>query len=74
MNDLRLPRLNLYLIAASLVIIVIGLTVMYIGPDSEANFEPDIFSFRRITVGPVITFIGFISVIFAILWRKKSKH
>lgn len=63
----RLPAFNLYLIAASLLIIVIGLIVMYIGPDSEANFEPDIFSDRRIIVAPIIILIGFLSVIFSIL-------
>lgn len=73
-EDKRLPLLNLYLIAASLVIIVVGLVVMYIGPDSESSFEPAIFSTRRIVIGPIITFIGFISVIVSILWQKKSKH
>lgn len=73
-EDKRLPLLNLYLIAASLVIIVVGLVVMYIGPDSESTFEPEIFSTRRIVIGPIITFIGFISVIVSILWQKKSKH
>ena len=63
----RLPLFNLYLIAASVVIVVIGLILMYVGPDSEANFEPDIFSFRRIVVAPVVCFIGFVSLIAAIL-------
>lgn len=63
----RLPLFNLYLIAVSVVIVVIGLILMYVGPDSEANFEPDIFSFRRIVVAPVVCFIGFVSLIAAIL-------
>lgn len=63
----RLPLFNLYLIAVSVVIVVMGLILMYVGPDSEANFEPDIFSFRRIVVAPVVCFIGFVSLIAAIL-------
>jgi len=73
-EEQRLPVFNLYLIAISLCIIVIGLVIMFVGPDSEANFEPDIFSFRRTTVGPLIAFFGFVSVIFSILCQKRSKH
>ncbi|MBO6034884.1 MAG: DUF3098 domain-containing protein [Paludibacteraceae bacterium] len=65
--DKRLPAFNLYLIAASVAIIVIGLVLMYVGPDSEANFEPDIFSVRRIDVAPVVCLVGFLSLIGAIL-------
>lgn len=72
-DNKRLPLFNIILIAASVAVIIIGLILMYIGPDSEANFEPDIFSVRRITVAPIIVFIGFISVIISILCPK-SKH
>ena len=65
--DKRLPVFNLYLIAVSVAVVVIGLIIMYVGPDSEAGFEPDIFSFRRIVVAPIICFIGFISLIASIL-------
>ena len=71
--DKRLPVFNLYLIAASVAIIVIGLIIMYVGPDSEANFEPDIFSARRIIVAPIVCFIGFISLIAAILWKPSKR-
>lgn len=65
--DKRLPAFNLYLIAISLVIVVIGFILMYIGPDSEANFEPDIFSVRRIEVAPIVSLVGFLLLIGAIL-------
>ncbi|MBQ1652097.1 MAG: DUF3098 domain-containing protein [Paludibacteraceae bacterium] len=65
--DKRLPAFNLYLIAISVAIVVIGLILMYIGPDSEANFEPDIFSVRRICVAPIVCLVGFLSLIGAIL-------
>ena len=43
------------------------------GAPSGEVYNPDIFSFRRITVGPMISLFGFISMIFAILFRPKKK-
>ena len=67
-----LPKLNLILIAVSLVIIVVGFALM-VGTPSGEEYNPDIFSFRRITVGPMIALFGFVSMIFAILFRAKKK-
>jgi hypothetical protein len=65
------PTLNLILIAVSFVIIVIGFALM-VGEPSGEVYNPDIFSFRRITVGPMIALFGFVSMIFAILFRGKK--
>jgi len=67
-----LPKLNLILIAVSFVIIVIGFALM-VGAPSGETYNPDIFSFRRITVGPMISLAGFVLMIFAILFRAKKK-
>ena len=67
-----LPKFNLILIAVSFVIIVIGFALM-VGAPSGEEYNPDIFSFRRITVGPMIALFGFVSMLFAILYRGKKK-
>ena len=67
-----LPKLNLILIAVSVVIIVLGFALMAGEPSGEV-YNPDIFSFRRITVGPMISLFGFVCMIFAILFRTKKK-
>jgi hypothetical protein len=67
-----IPTLNLILIAVSFVIIVVGFGLM-VGAPSGEEYNPDIFSFRRITVGPMIALFGFVSMIFAILFRAKKK-
>jgi len=67
-----LPKLNLILIAISVVIIVIGFALMAGEPSGEV-YNPDIFSFRRITVGPMIALFGFVFMLFAILFRGKKK-
>ena len=65
-----LPKLNLIMIAVSFVIIVLGFCLM-VGEPSGEVYNPDIFSFRRITVGPMISLFGFVCMIFAIVFRKK---
>ena len=67
-----LPKLNLILIAVSVVIIVLGFALMAGEPSGEV-YNPDIFSFRRITVGPMISLFGFAFLLFAILFRAKKK-
>jgi len=67
-----LPKLNLILMAVSVVIIVIGFALMAGEPSGEV-YNPDIFSFRRITVGPMISLFGFVFMLFAILFRGKKK-
>ncbi len=67
-----LPKLNLILIAVAFVIIVIGFVLMVGAPSGEV-YNPEIFSFRRITVGPMVSLFGFVFMIFAILFRAKKK-
>jgi hypothetical protein len=37
-------------------------------------FNPDIFSFRRITLAPMISLFGFLFIIVAILYQPKKKQ
>lgn len=67
-----LSKLNLILIAVSFAIIVLGFALMAGEPSGEV-YNPDIFSFRRITVGPMISLFGFVMMLFAILFRPKKK-
>ena len=39
----------------------------------EGGFNPDIFSTRRIVVGPLLSFLGFLLMAFAILVDPKKK-
>lgn len=73
-NDKKfgLNKINLILILVAFAIIVIGFITMT-GSTTETKFNPDIFSTRRIIVGPVISFVGFIFMIFAIMFKQKTK-
>ena len=68
----NLPKLNAILVAVAFVIIVAGMFLMIGEPSGATEYNPDIFSFRRINVGPMISFFGFLFMIVAILWRRKK--
>ena len=67
-----LPKLNIILIAISFLIIIAGFALMAGAPSGEV-YNPDIFSFRRITLGPMIALFGFVSMVVSILWKGKKK-
>lgn len=67
-----LSKINIILIAVGFAIIVLGFVLMT-GSTTLINYNPDVFSFRRITVGPMISFFGFFFIIFAILFKRKVK-
>jgi uncharacterized membrane protein len=71
-NKFAFTRTNYILTAVGMAVIIIGLLLMT-GPNSTNDFfEPDIFSVRRIKVAPVVTLIGFITVIVAIAYKPKT--
>ena len=67
-----LPKLTIILIAVSFLIIIVGFALMAGAPSGEV-YNPDIFSFRRITIGPMIALFGFVSMVVSILWKGKKK-
>ncbi len=70
-----LQRKNFIFMIASGLLIVLGFLLMLGGSSTPEQFNPDIFSTRRIVVGPTIAFIGFILMGASIAWtpRKKQK-
>lgn len=43
------------------------------GSEDGVSFNPEIFSTRRIVIGPMVALFGFFFEIFAILWNPKKK-
>lgn len=66
-------KINLILIAIAFGIIVLGFALM-VGQPSGVEYNPDIFSTRRITVGPMIALFGFVMMLVGILYRPKNKE
>lgn len=71
--EMPLVRINFILMAVSAVIIIVGFLLMLGGNSGSEGFNPDIFSTRRIVVGPTMAFIGFVAMGIAIIYRPKSK-
>lgn len=72
-EDMPLGRRNFIGMAAAGALIVIGFLLM-LGPSSTVDaFEPDIFSTRRIVVGPALAFVGFIAMAMAIIVKSDKK-
>jgi len=69
-----LGKKNYIILAAGFALIIIGFILMAGGKSEDPNiFNPEIFSFRRITLAPIFILIGFIIEIFAIMWKPKNK-
>lgn len=71
-NDKNMPLTmrNYILIAIGLVVIVIGFVLMAGGTKATPEeFSYDIFSWRRITLAPIVVVAGFAFEIFAIMKR-----
>jgi len=70
-----LGKENYKLMAIGFAIIVIGFILMAGGGSDDPNvFSPDIFSFRRITLAPIVLLFGFAFEIYAIMKKPKSNN
>ena len=67
-----LTRTNFIAMAVSAAPIILGFVLMLGGSTTETEFNPDIFSTRRIVVGPAVAFIGFVAMAIAIIIRPKK--
>lgn len=73
-DRLPLTRTNFILMACAGVVIILGFLLMLGGGNDSGVFNPEIFSTRRVVVGPTIAFLGFIFMGVAIMWpQKKTK-
>ncbi len=71
-RNLAFGKVNFIMLAIGLAIVIIGFILLSGGSSTETTFDPSIFSARHIKVAPVVTFIGFISIIGAIIYRPKD--
>lgn len=66
-------KANYLMMGGCILLIIIGFLLMAGGGSGDNGFNPDIFSTRRIVVGPAITFIGFLLMAFAILYSPSRR-
>lgn len=76
-GKVRMPfgRTNFLMMGGCLLLIIVGFMLMSGGGSAQDTaFNPEIFSIRRIVVGPAMTFLGFLFMAFAIIWSPKVKR
>ena len=73
-NSFALGKINYILIAISFAFVILGFALMAGGSSTPDNYNPDIFSWRRIVLGPTISFIGFVFIVVAIMYKGKNKE
>jgi len=71
--EMALDKVNYRLLAIAFIIVVIGFLLMTgSSNDNPAVFNEDIYSFRRITLAPVVVLFGFLFGIYAILKKPSA--
>lgn len=73
-KNLAFGRTNFILLAIGMAVVILGFILMGGDGSSAELFNEDIFSVRRIKVAPVVCFLGFIFMIFAIVYKPKTKE
>lgn len=62
---------NYFIMAAGLLVLIIGYALMAGGKQGGPGFNyEEIYSFRRITLAPILIVLGFAIEVFAIFYRK----
>lgn len=72
-SNMPLGRNNFIVMIIAGVMIVAGFLLMLGGSSTPEQFNPDIFSTRRIVVGPAICFLGFVVMAIAVCLVPRKK-
>lgn len=72
-RKMPLEKANFIAMAIAGALIVIGFLLMLGGSSTTEEFNPDIFSTRRVVIGPFIAFIGYVAMAVAIIAKFRKK-
>lgn len=71
-SGLALPKENYKILLIGLAAVILGFILMSGGgSENPAEFDPEIFSFRRITLAPFVVMLGYGVVLYGIMKRPK---
>ncbi len=74
-TGLALSKENYILLAIGFGIILLGFILMLGGGSDDPNvFSEELFSFRRITLAPIVILLGFVFEIYAIMKKPKKEN
>ena len=68
MANFSLPSKNVKIIALGLLVMILGFVLMIGGGSSDPDvFNPEMFSFRRLTLAPIIIIAGILVILWGIM-------
>ena len=73
-RDFAFGRMNYILLAVGMAVVIIGFLLMSGSGSTDTAYDPDIFSACRIKVAPVVCLLGFVSMIYAVVYRAKGDN
>ena len=73
-RNLAFGPINFILLGISVALVIIGFILMSGDSTTAEKFNSDIFSSRRIVVAPILCLFGFLSMIVAVMYRKKENE
>ena len=71
-RNFAFDKTNFILLAVGMAVVIIGFILMSGGESTDKAYDPSIFSTMRIKVAPVVTFLGFVSMIYAVIRKPKD--
>lgn len=72
-QDLAFGKINYMLMIAGILLLIIGYAMMSGGGSNNPHvFNPEIFSFRRITLAPIVVLLGYGLEVLAIVVKAKD--
>ena len=72
-KNLAFDKINFILLAVGMLIVIIGFILMSGGGSTEKAYDPEIFNAMHTKVAPVVCFVGFVSMIYAVIRKPKDK-
>lgn len=72
-HKLVFEKKNYIFLAIGFLAVLLGFALMTGASTTMTEYNPDIFSFRRIRLAPFVCLLGFLFMIFAILYKPKKK-
>ncbi|NNC83479.1 MAG: DUF3098 domain-containing protein [Flavobacteriales bacterium] len=73
-EQFSMDKQNYRLIIIGVLIVLIGFVLMMGGKSEDPNvYNPEVFSFRRITLAPITVMAGYMFIIYAIMKKPKGE-
>lgn len=71
-KNFAFDKVNFILLAVGMIVVVLGFILMSGGGSTDKAFNPDVFNAVHTKIAPAVCFVGFVSIIYAIIRKPKD--